>query len=130
MKVFISGPMAGYENYNKEEFMKAEKLLIKAGYSVFNPAWLDLDDLEWTSTDIMAIDMAALACCDAIYQLKGWENSKGARAEYTAAVWSGKTIINDILGIKIEKMKERKKAKEYKEYLEGGEKPRTEHRFW
>ena len=129
MKVFISGPMTGYENYNKEEFMKAERLLIEAGYSVFNPAWLDIDILEWTSTDIMSIDMAALACCDAIYQLQDWDDSKGGRAEYTAAVWAGKEILNKSIVMEKLERNRMKKERNFTEYLEGRN-PRNEHRFW
>lgn len=129
MKVFISGPMTGYKNYNKEAFMEAERLLIEAGYSVFNPAWLDIDILEWTSTDIMAIDMAALTCCDAIYQLQDWEDSKGARAEYTAAVWSGKEILNRSIVMERMERNRMKKERNFTEYLEGRN-SRTEHRFW
>lgn len=92
-KVFISGPMSGYPDWNKPAFMRAESELKAAGFSVFNPAWLNVDE-HWTNQDLMAIDLAALSRCDYIYQLEGWENSKGARAEYMAAVWSGCEIVN------------------------------------
>ena len=94
-KVFISGPMSGYPNMNKEAFMEAEKELRAAGFSVFNPAWL-LDCTGFEEDDFMAIDLAALSRCNYIYQLDGWEDSKGARAEYMSAAWAGLEIINHI----------------------------------
>ena len=131
-KVFISGPMAGYKNLNKDEFDKAEKWLTKAGFSVFNPASLNLDE-SWETRNIALIDISALSSCDLIYQLDEWEDSKGARAEYSCAVWMGLTIINKRwLRRNYPEVFESNKIaeEEYKEYLEGGPKPRTEHRFW
>ena len=43
MKVFISGPMKGYPNFNKEAFDQAEKELIQQGYTVFN-GWIFLEN--------------------------------------------------------------------------------------
>lgn len=94
MKVFISGPMSGYEDYNCPAFLEAEKRLVSAGYSVFNPAWLLVDE-TWTRDDLMAIDISALSRCDAIYQIEGWEKSKGARVEYANALYTGKKFVTD-----------------------------------
>lgn len=80
MKVFISGPMSGYEDYNRAAFMAAEKLLKEAGFDVFNPAWMDVG-AEWTSKELLSIDICALSHCDAIYHLNGWKNSSGAKLE-------------------------------------------------
>ena len=60
MKVFISGPMKGYPNFNKEAFDQAEKELIQQGYTVFNPAWMDFSG-EWTKQDKRAIDAAIMS---------------------------------------------------------------------
>lgn len=86
LKVFISGPMKGMDNMNKDEFDKAEKLLREHGYSPFNPAWMCNLDEMWTHDDCMKFDLAALSCCDAIYQLDGWKYSEGAYMEYIYAV--------------------------------------------
>lgn len=112
-KVFISGPMSGYDNFNREAFMEAEKKLKDAGYSVFNPAWLNFDE-SWDTASIMAIDMAALSRCDAIYQLDGWRESKGAKAEYRTAEWLGLDILGNYLAVR-----KTKAASDYKSYLEG-----------
>ncbi len=92
-KVFISGPMTGYPDFNRPAFMEAETNLKAAGFSVFNPAWLKVDG-GFTDQDLMAIDLAALSRCNYIYQLEGWQNSKGASAEWMAAIWSGISTVN------------------------------------
>lgn len=124
IKVFISGPMSGIKDFNKNEFMRAEKLLREAGFSVFNPAWLDLDE-SWDTSEIAAIDMAALTKCDAIYQLEGWEDSKGAVAEYKTAKWLGIDILHES---NIRAMLKREDS--YVDYLKGMTRSRIEHRFW
>lgn len=83
-KVFISGPMSGYPDYNSEAFYEAERMLKEKGYSVFNPAWMKFDN-QWKHSEIMAIDIPALGQCDLIYQLPGWSWSKGACMEYEYA---------------------------------------------
>ena len=87
-KVFISGPMSGYPDLNRPSFLQAEKELVASGYSVFNPAWLLVDE-TWERSDLMAIDTAALSHCDFIYQLEGWQNSDGARLEQVYAEYTG-----------------------------------------
>ena len=113
-KVFISGPMSGYDNFNREAFMEAEKKLKEAGYSVFNPAWLLGLDSEWDNASVMAIDMAALSRCDAIYQLDGWRESMGAKAEYRTAEWLGLDIFS-----KGDLENNPKAVSNYKRYLVG-----------
>ena len=92
-RVFISGPMTGIEDYNKPAFDEAEKKLKEAGFSVFNPAWMDFDS-GWDYGDIMGIDMAALSRCNYIYQLEGWERSDGACAEWEFAKSCRLKVIN------------------------------------
>lgn len=88
MKVFISGPMKGYLNFNKEAFDQAEKELIQQGYTVFNPSWMDFSG-EWTRQDKRAIDAAIMSRCDAVYQLPGWFENGGSRMEHAFAQTAG-----------------------------------------
>ena len=90
MKVFISGPMKGYPNFNKEAFDQAEKELVQQGYTVFNPVWMDFSG-EWTKQDKRAIDAAIMSRCDAVYQLPGWDRleNSGSRMEYAFAQGAG-----------------------------------------
>lgn len=88
MKVYISGPITGVENY-EENFKQAENKLLSLGLEVFNPARFckDLKDKitnpSWN--DYMKICIPALLECDAIYLLTGWELSKGALLEQKIA---------------------------------------------
>jgi len=91
-KIFISGPMTGYADFNKKAFYDAETLLTASGWSVFNPAWIAVDE-TWDRNSLLPIDIIALSQCSAIYMLTGWEQSAGARAEYEYAVSCGKRVI-------------------------------------
>lgn len=87
MKVFISGPISGKPNYNREAFFKAEEELEKHGYSVWNPAWF-VDHCavtEFSKDALQAISNEVLRHCDAIYMLKGWMHSEGAWNEHEIA---------------------------------------------
>lgn len=96
MKIFISGPITDKPGGNKEVFFKAEYRLKRLGYSVFNPAWCQYGVVtEFTKDDMHSIDFAALNRCDAIYMLKGWQYSIGARAEYEHAKALGKEILRE-----------------------------------
>lgn len=79
MRVYISGPMTGYENLNKDAFYTMEAVLTSMGHSVVNPAHTDVPEWEWI--DYMNYDLMLLKGCDAIYMLNGWQHSKGARIE-------------------------------------------------
>lgn len=91
-KVFISGPMTGLPNYNREAFDEAEELLQNAGFTVVNPAKFGIDDM--TDADIARIDLNALLSCNYIYQLEGWSYSKGASAEWSVSLWAGIKTVN------------------------------------
>lgn len=88
MKVFISGPMTGIDNFNRDAFNNAEKEFIKRGLDVFNPAWMLFSD-GWAHEEIMSIDINALSLCKFICMLPGWEDSKGARLENEYAITHG-----------------------------------------
>ena len=89
MRVYISGPIAGHDDY-RETFAEAEKQLAAAGYDVTNPvrATEHLNDL--TYEQLMQIDIVLLDFCDAIYMLPGWQQSKAMICDKTEM--SGKKI--------------------------------------
>ena len=139
--VFISGPMSGIPNYNRDAFNEAEKMLKKAGYSVFNPAWLQLDEKLWGSKEIARIDISALSSFDYIFQIDGWDLSLGAKAEAAVAKWMGIEVLEKSTVRKILRdMESDKNAEMFREYLEGDRSKasvirgyrssRTEHLFW
>lgn len=81
-KVYVAGPMTGYENYNRQSFNDAAVRLHVKGHTALNPATLP-DGL--TQSQYMDICFAMIRAADAIYLLKGYEESKGAMAELAYA---------------------------------------------
>jgi len=92
-RIYISGPITGVKNY-KRYFQGAKDALTAKGYDVVNPAELTavIGD-SFTYDEILAIDLDLLSRCDAMVQLPGWENSRGANVEYGYALASDKIII-------------------------------------
>lgn len=103
-RIYIAGPMSGVEEYNFPAFFRAEEMLTDMGFDVINPARRDVeaynfewegkngifDDIaticpEWSLRDAFRFDMVAICHCHAIYMLKGWQHSGGARAEHALA---------------------------------------------
>lgn len=82
MKIYIAGPMTGIREFNRPAFMFTAARLQGKGHVVLNPATLP-DGLE--QREYMDICLAMLRCCDAIYLLKNWNQSAGARAECALA---------------------------------------------
>lgn len=92
VKIFIAGPMRGYENYNFKKFDFVQKLLEDKGYSVVNPARISRKFKEKdVNSDIAVynkmVDMQQEAekTCNAILLLDGWQWSEGARLEVKTA---------------------------------------------
>lgn len=94
MRIYISGGISGVENY-REAFSKTHEELIKGGHDVVNPA-LYADALPKLSyEEYMKVGLYFLSMCDAIYMLKGWENSRGANREYGYALAKDKIIMTE-----------------------------------
>jgi hypothetical protein len=92
LKIYIAGPMRGYDNHNFDEFFKAEEHLRHKGYlDIVNPAQLDKDDGIDPNVDdvdiksILRRDITHLMKCNSLFLLRGWEKSEGARAEHSVA---------------------------------------------
>ena len=97
--IYIAGPMTGKPEFNFPAFFRAEERLKQSGWNVFNPARNDQNmgiDVAGTTGDPAEIpnfclrkalswDMQRICESEAIYMLKGWEHSSGARAEHTLA---------------------------------------------
>lgn len=90
MVIFISGAMTGKPDFNRPQFFRAEKTLTKLGHVVWNPAYAP-DGLSHEA--YMEVCYAMINRSDAIYQLPGWKESKGARLEYAFAQATGKRIL-------------------------------------
>lgn len=104
MKVYISGKI-GNEKIGKatlEKFARRERFLLSKGHEVFNPTRSGLGEMAENYAratghsfyrEILALDIAALNNCDAIYMLPDWQKSPGAMAEFAFAWAIGLEIL-------------------------------------
>lgn len=85
MKVYISGPITGTEDY-KERFKAAEAELRRAGHVPVNPVTISEKLGKGLPHEAyMKRDIEWLVSCEGIYMLPNWQNSKGARVEKIVA---------------------------------------------
>ena len=83
MKVYISGPMTGIENYNHPDFAAAARSLRERGHEPVSPACTPVAGWAWE--DYMRQALRLLLDCEAIHLLPGWETSRGANIEASLA---------------------------------------------
>lgn len=81
-RIYIAGPMTGYDNFNRDNFNSAAGYCEDIGSIPINPAVLPNG---LTQAQYMDICFAMLRAADAIYLLSGYEESKGAMAELAYA---------------------------------------------
>ena len=97
MKIYISGAITNTDDHDIR-FKRAEQELIDQGHTPFNPERIGTvvqNAMHWRMEyeDFMTLDEIFLRQADAIYMLKGYENSDGARRELRLAVMLGKTVM-------------------------------------
>lgn len=93
MIVYISGMISNNPDYMKE-FDEAEKLMLKRGYEVINPAKLNtIMPKSSTWNNYMDVCEILLRQANAIALLPNWENSRGAKIEVYLAKKLGRKII-------------------------------------
>ena len=84
MRLYLSGPMTGLPDFNREEFRHAKATLQELGFAVTSPADTRLHDgADWG--DYMRVGMRSLTRVDGVALLPGWKNSFGASAEVEVA---------------------------------------------
>lgn len=102
MKIYISGAMTNQPMHGFPAFDAARDDLLAKGYEAVSPADLDratgfdgsahnLDGFDKLAA--IRRDIEAIIACDAIYMLRGWDESTGAQAEYHLARWLGKVVM-------------------------------------
>jgi hypothetical protein len=79
MKIYVAGPMTGYENCNREAFNDKCVELSAQGHSVLNPATLPAG---LTQAEYMDVCFAMIRAVDVLMFLPNWQASEGATAEY------------------------------------------------
>lgn len=99
--IYIAGPIRGMPGNNYEAFKTAHQRLTEQGWYTINPFDLTLAfgmpaDVQSNPSLLRAVmdaELAAIPHLDAIYLLRGWEKSEGARAELAVALQHGKQIL-------------------------------------
>ncbi|MDR0771286.1 MAG: DUF4406 domain-containing protein [Burkholderiales bacterium] len=91
-RIYISGPMTGFAEWNFPAFHAEAARLRALGYDVINPAEINQDqNISWR--DALRNDLKALLICDTIAMLEGWQNSDGAHLEMHVAHRVGIAIV-------------------------------------
>ena len=98
--IYISGPMSGVDKHNFPAFDEAAVAFEKEGWHVLSPSDIarrfgvqeDCAPDKETLATIQKEDILALLQCSAVFMLRGWLKSEGARLEHSLAVWLGLDI--------------------------------------
>lgn len=112
-KIYIAGPMTGIARWNRPKFEEAARILRDHGWTVESPVEIasvfGSDNTIVTTPGmldaVIEAELDALAKCDAIYLLAGWEDSRGAKRELWLALDKGLEVFTD-LWLAIEKKPE------------------------
>lgn len=95
MRLYLSGPITGLDNY-RENFRNAAEGLRRDGYTdIINPAELCAvlppEHTAWE--EYMRICMELLDMADVVVLLPGWKRSKGVQREISYAKKNGLIIL-------------------------------------
>ena len=90
-RVYLSGPMSGYPDFNFPAFHAAAAVLRAGGAVVVNPAEHGLVDCA-TWGDYVRADIAQLSVCESIALMPGWSQSRGAVLEVHIALALGMRV--------------------------------------
>ena len=94
-KVYVSLPISGHNiNYVKGKAERAAQYLRDKGYEPVTPFDVSQDE-NASYAEHMGKDINALLDCDAVFFLRGWEQSKGCQLERHAAMIYDKEMMHD-----------------------------------
>ena len=98
VRIFISGAVTGTTDYY-QRFLDAEMKLKEKGFIVFNPIRVhqEMPD-DCTYQEYMNISIELLKMCDAVFMMKDYERSNGAKAEFAYMFSVGKPIYLETFG--------------------------------
>lgn len=110
-RIYVAGPMRGIADLNFPEFFRTAALWESRGWETVNPAQMDISaghtvDKEHVKSgkgidfkEAMDRDLPAVASCDAIALMAGWERSQGANKELEHARVLGKEVYDAETGM-------------------------------
>lgn len=93
-KVYISGPMTGFADFNYPSFDAKETELLELGFIPINPANNFDRSTGRKRAEYLKVDLKNLLTCDYIYFLPGFETSSGAILEALVAKECGIEVLN------------------------------------
>lgn len=119
-RIYIAGPMTGVARFNRPRFQQSARILRAQGWTVESPveiaAAFGSDNTIVTTPGmldaVIEAELAALAKCDAIYLLAGWEDSRGAKRELWLALDKGLEVIVEGRGVGARLLRKWKKDEE------------------
>ena len=98
--IYIAGPMSGLPDNNFVMFFNAGVQLMSDGWDPINPSRFSGVFGEQPAGKMLdaccEAELAAIPHCDAIFLLKGWENSKGAKRELAVALQHNLEVIVEV----------------------------------
>jgi Domain of unknown function (DUF5664)/Domain of unknown function (DUF4406) len=100
-KVYISGPMTGYEDRNFPAFRDEHRRLASHGYEVLDPSENFGGVTDLPRSRYMREDIAHVLEAQWVSVLPGWSGSKGARLEVALALELGIPVIDQMTGASI-----------------------------
>lgn len=94
MRIYISGPISGREPEDyKAQFGRAAEIIRGTGNEAINPAECSDWGLSWDGYMKIARAILGSGEVDAIYMLRGWNESPGAARERFAAMCNGIPVV-------------------------------------
>ena len=91
-RLYIAGPCSGLPDSNYPAFHAAADRLRALGYDVENPADNPAPPCgTWLA--YMRMSLVQISRCDGLVMLPGWEQSRGARAEFRIACDLGLQVL-------------------------------------
>lgn len=93
-RIYLSGPMTGYDRRNHDAFAEAERFVRSLGATdVYNPV-THSESVDWTTREMfMHYDLGVLLTCDLMVQLEDWDRSWGAARELEVSITSGIPVV-------------------------------------
>jgi len=95
-RVYISGPITGIVNYNREAFAEAVKAVEAKGYTAISPFDLSIVSKHKTWQDYMRDDIRAMMDADWVLLLPGYDKSNGALVEEAVAIGVGIPMVKSV----------------------------------